>query len=72
MDESLLITINHHNQPQPAEEPRNIPELFATLMLAAMPIDDWQSWRFLRGLRSFGWFWAVIFGEPNYNVVPQR
>ncbi|CAL1127333.1 unnamed protein product [Cladocopium goreaui] len=33
-------------------EPRNIPELFATLMLAAMPIDDWQSWRFLRGLRS--------------------
>eukprot|EP00438_Fugacium_kawagutii_P027566 Skav206270 [mRNA] locus=scaffold888:305351:312374:- [translate_table: standard] len=36
-----------------AEEPRNIPELFDTLMLAAMPIDDWQSWRFLRGLRSF-------------------
>ncbi|CAJ1362887.1 unnamed protein product [Effrenium voratum] len=32
-------------------EPRNLPELFETLMEAAAS-DDWQSWRFLRGLRS--------------------
>ena len=39
-----------------SKEPRNIPELFDTLMLAAMPLDDWQSWRFLRGLRCLEHF----------------
>eukprot|EP00434_Breviolum_minutum_P009736 symbB.v1.2.008570.t1/scaffold511.1/size325556/17 len=41
-------------------EPRNIPELFDTLMLAAKPLDDWQSWRFLRGIRCLEHFWALF------------